>query len=45
MFIKDLKDFLDEKSLAYENPNFLEKDPIKIPHLFKKKEDIEISGF
>ena len=44
MFIKDLKDFLDEKSLA-KKPKFLEKDPIKIPHLFKKKEDIEISGF
>ena len=37
MFNKDLKDFLDEKSSAYENPNFLEKDPIKIPHLFKKR--------
>ena len=32
MFIRDLKDFLDEKSLAYENPNFLynlDKDSIQ----------------
>ncbi len=25
--------------------NFIEDDPVKIPHLFDKKEDIEISGF
>lgn len=40
----DLKGFLDEKADLYENPSFLESDPIQIPHLFKKKEDIEIAG-
>ncbi len=42
---KELKDFLDEKSALYEQPKFIETDPIQIPHLFTKKEDIEISGF
>lgn len=40
-----LKDFLDEKAEFYENPVFLESDPIQIPHRFTKKEDIEISAF
>ncbi|AQS92885.1 TIGR02757 family protein [Polaribacter sp. BM10] len=42
---KVLKEFLDEKVVLYNNPNFIETDPIQIPHLFSKKEDIEISGF
>ncbi|MCC1485344.1 TIGR02757 family protein [Winogradskyella immobilis] len=41
----ELKDFLDEKVIEYNNPKFIESDPIQIPHLFSKKEDIEISGF
>ncbi len=41
----DLKDFLDEKVLKYNNPQFIESDPVSIPHQFQKKEDIEISGF
>lgn len=41
----ELKDFLDEKVTIYNHPNFIETDPIQIPHLFSKKEDIEISGF
>ena len=40
-----LKDFLDEKVNLYNNPNFIETDPIQIPHLFTLKEDIEIAGF
>ncbi|MFX0557109.1 TIGR02757 family protein [Maribacter sp. CXY002] len=40
-----LKEFLDSKVVAYNNPKFLETDPIQIPHLFTKKEDIEISAF
>jgi uncharacterized protein (TIGR02757 family) len=39
-----LKDFLDEKVLFYNRPSFIEADPISIPHLFKKKQDIEIAG-
>ena len=42
---KELKDFLDYKAAMYEQPHFLEHDPIQIPHIFKKKEDIEIAGF
>ena len=41
----ELKDFLDEKVNLYNNPKFIESDPIQIPHLFTKKEDIEIAGF
>lgn len=42
---KELKSFLDEKARAFEYPQFLEQDPIQIPHRFDKKEDIEIAGF
>ena len=41
----DLKSFLDEKVALYNNPSFIESDPIQIPHLFSQKEDIEIAGF
>jgi len=41
----ELKDFLDEKYDLYNRPDFIENDPISIPHIFTKKEDIEISGF
>jgi len=42
---KELKEFLDEKVLEYNNPKFIESDPIQIPHRYNLKEDIEISGF
>jgi len=41
----ELKSFLDEKVILYNNPDFIESDPIQIPHLFSQKEDIEIAGF
>lgn len=41
----DLKEFLDFKSDQYNNPDFIENDPIVIPHLFTRKQDIEIMGF
>jgi len=41
----ELKEFLDEKVILYNNPKFIESDPIQIPHQFSKKEDIEIAGF
>ena len=41
----DLKEFLDAKVTQYNNPKFIESDPIQIPHQFHKKEDIEIAGF
>ena len=41
----ELQSFLDEKVALYNNPNFIESDPIQIPHQFSSKEDIEIAGF
>lgn len=41
----ELKDFLNFKAEFYENPKFIEDDPIQIPHHFQKKEDIEIIAF
>ncbi|APZ46931.1 TIGR02757 family protein [Polaribacter reichenbachii] len=40
-----LKEFLDEKVILYNNPKFIESDPIQIPHTFALKEDIEIAAF
>jgi uncharacterized protein (TIGR02757 family) len=39
-----LKDFLDRKVDEYNQPFFIQHDPISIPHRFKKKQDIEIAG-
>ena len=41
----EIKDFLEEKVQQYESFDFIEVDPILIPHQFSQKEDIEISGF
>ena len=41
----ELKEFLDHKANKYESVDFIDTDPIKIPHQFSQKEDIEISGF
>ncbi|QQU04899.1 TIGR02757 family protein [Myroides odoratus] len=41
----ELKEFLDEKVLLYNNPSFIVDDPVQIPHLYTQKEDIEIGGF
>ena len=40
-----LKNYLDEKVDKYNRLEFIESDPIQIPHRFNKKEDIEIAGF
>ncbi|ALJ04326.1 hypothetical protein APS56_03850 [Pseudalgibacter alginicilyticus] len=45
MNTSELKEFLNTKVAQYNNPKFIESDPIQIPHQFFKKEDIEISGF
>ncbi|MEA3446417.1 MAG: TIGR02757 family protein [Bacteroidota bacterium] len=45
MNTKELKDLLDEKYFQYNRPEFIESDPIQIPHSFSEKEDIEISAF
>ncbi len=41
----EMKLFLEEKYLQYNNPSFIECDPVSIPHLFTEKHDREISGF
>lgn len=41
----DLKDFLEEKYLQYNNLGFIGTDPVSIPHLFSRKEDVEIAAF
>jgi uncharacterized protein (TIGR02757 family) len=43
--LKLIKELLDEKYMNYHKQVFIEDDPISIPHLFSKKEDIEIAGF
>lgn len=45
MFHSQLREFLDHKVGEYNRPGFIESDPVSIPHLFTKKEDIEIAGF
>lgn len=42
---QELIDFLNEKADYYNRPDFIGSDPIQVPHLFSKKEDIEIAGF
>lgn len=37
--------FLNEKVNQYNHPTFIPHDPVCIPHLFSKKEDIEIAAF
>jgi uncharacterized protein (TIGR02757 family) len=43
--INNLKKFLDKKVLKFNNPSFIKDDPVCIPHLFSKRQDIEIAGF
>ncbi|MEJ7610767.1 MAG: TIGR02757 family protein [Ferruginibacter sp.] len=40
-----LAEFLNKKVTEYNRPSFIAPDPISIPHLFTKKQDIEIAGF
>lgn len=42
---QELKSFLDEKYLQYNTIDFIDSDPIQIPHRYSLKEDIEISAF
>lgn len=42
---KDIITFLNTKVDLYNQPSFIKDDPIAIPHLFTKKQDIEIAGF
>ena len=41
----DLKLLLEEKSKLYNQPSFINTDPIQIPRQFAQKENIEIAAF
>lgn len=41
----EIFDFLNEKAEQYNHPDFIENDPISIPHRFRKRQDVEIAGF
>lgn len=43
--MKDLKYFLDKKVTQYNHIDFIENDPICVPHSFTLKQDIEIAAF
>ncbi|QUY58033.1 TIGR02757 family protein [Chryseobacterium arthrosphaerae] len=45
MKFEELRIFLNEKADQYNAPDFIENDPIQIPHRFSVKQDIEIAGF
>ena len=45
MNLSELLDFLDRKADRYNHPDFIENDPIQIPHRYSLKQDIEIAGF
>ena len=45
MEIEDIKEFLDVKYDQYNRAEFIETDPIRIPHTFSDPNDIEIAGF
>jgi len=40
----EVKEFLDQKAEEFNQPGFIEHDPISIPHRFTNKQDIEIAG-
>jgi len=42
--IENIKSFLDSKVVQYNRPEFIPNDPVSIPHLFVKQQDIEIMG-
>lgn len=42
---ENIKLFLDQKYLSFNQPEFIVTDPIQIPALFTTKENIEIAGF
>ncbi len=45
LYDKALIDFLNRKADEYDQLFFIKTDPVCIPHLFTKKQDIEIAGF
>lgn len=42
---KEIFTFLDEKADAFNHPEYIESDPLQIPHRYTVQQDIEIAGF
>jgi len=42
---KNIAALLAAKADQYNHPDFIRHDPISVPHLFTRKQDIEIAGF
>ena len=43
--LEEWRDWLDEAADRFERPDFLEEDPLGIPHGFESPEDRAIAGF
>ncbi len=43
--LSEIKYLLDNRIVQYNCKDFIDSDPVQIPHRFVRKEDIEISGF
>jgi uncharacterized protein (TIGR02757 family) len=41
---KEVQLLLDKMERRFNRPDFIEYDPVCIPHMFRKKQDIEIAG-
>ncbi|MBP7172713.1 MAG: TIGR02757 family protein [Cloacibacterium sp.] len=42
---KEIFAFLDEKAHEFNVPNYIDSDPLQIPHRFQLRQDVEISAF
>ena len=40
-----IRELLEQKTQEYNRLEFIETDPVSIPHLFSRRQDIEIAGF
>lgn len=45
MNLNEIRDFLEEKTNKYNQPKFIESDPIQVPRQYSLKQDIEIAAF
>lgn len=41
----EMKEFLEDRYLQYDTPEFIEHDPISIPHKYESRLDIEVVAF
>jgi uncharacterized protein (TIGR02757 family) len=44
-FSQSLRNLLESKYTIYNTQDFIETDPVSVPHQFSRKEDIEIAAF